>query len=193
MLKAFIKIVVDYLIVVAAVIHYPLSHGEILLLNIHLILLVTFWVTGDNPDFCIWDLETTSTSVCSIFASHCPGPVTIDTPLTPSPLTPPALASPFGYKMAKNRNAHPAPTGRGPLLSWSTGSISTILFLLFFGGQNKTRKCNNHCLVTVFSAMFLERYEYFLTCYNKKIVVYKFTFIKYTIYRYIWEMYVLMQ
>lgn len=38
------------------------------------------------------------------------------------------------------------------------------LFFLF-----KTKKCNNHCLVTVISAMFLKLYKYFLTCYNKRL------------------------
>lgn len=43
------------------------------------------------------------------------------------------------------------------------------LFFLFVVPKTKTRKCNNYCLVTVFSAMFLKRYKYFLTCYNKRL------------------------
>ena len=71
-------------------------------------------------------------------------------------------------KKKKTRRPRSIVSHCGPLLSRSTVSSPPSCYSVL-GGQNKTRKCNNHCLVTVFSAMFLERYEYFLTCYNKRL------------------------
>lgn len=62
----------------------------------------------------------------------------------------------------KNRNG---PTDCGPLLCRSTVSSPPSCFSVL-GGQNKTRKCNNHCLVTVFSAMILKQIGWGRLCLN---------------------------
>lgn len=87
------------------------------------------------------------------------------TPASPRP-------SLFSYELAAIKNCNSPPACATVVLSSSTSTGSTppsFFFPSVPGGQNKMRKCNNHCLVTVFSAMFLERYEYFLTCYNKRL------------------------